>query len=701
MFVKRIIVENFRLLKNFSIDLQEELSLVIGKNNVGKTSLLVVLDKFINGGTDITYNDFNLDLQKDLESLLTDGSTIAEGIYSERAIRLRLICEYDDNDDLSNIGNTIIMDLDEENNFFVLGFDYSLTYSNYIDLIDDYHKKLSLHNQKQEGKENPESFDKHAYLLNSYKSFFKLTRKSIAANKADGTPIESDYIDISKIQGFHLDDIIAFKYIGARRNVDNADVGNTLSTQSSEIYKTQEENDEGIEAKEEFIEHLKETDAKLTTIYGKIFKDIIDKVSTLGGLVKKESLIKVVSTLQHRELLRGNTTVVYSHDNTDLPETYNGLGYMNLISILFEIDIIVRKLKRTKHHSPADINLLFIEEPEAHTHPQMQYIFIKNIKSLLHDGIESNGVHRSLQYIVSTHSAHIVADSDFDDIKYLRREEGVNAVVAKNISDLSKLYENKDVYLKFLKQYLTINRSELFFADKAIFIEGDTERILMPAMMRKLDEEVPVDNNQDEIALLSQNVSLIEVGAHSEIFEPFFNFIGLKKLLIVTDIDICKGTGYHTKERYNSGAGQITSNTAIRHYMMISDIDQLVFKTAEDKRFRWDETTNGIVKDANGNIMLCYQVKENDYQPRSFEDAFYAANENFMCNKEFSNLAINEGAIEAFKVSKDPYELANKVNSKASMAFEIIMQSDSDDSHTFLGWKIPTYIKEGLIWLRK
>ena len=30
MFVKRITVENFRLLKNFSIDLQEELSLVIG-----------------------------------------------------------------------------------------------------------------------------------------------------------------------------------------------------------------------------------------------------------------------------------------------------------------------------------------------------------------------------------------------------------------------------------------------------------------------------------------------------------------------------------------------------------------------------------------------------------------------------------------------------------------------------------------------
>lgn len=701
MFVKRITVDNFRLLKNFSIDLQKELSLVIGKNNVGKTSLLVVLDKFINSSSEISYNDFNLDMQKELEELLTSGAPVAEALYSEKAIRLRLVCKYDENDDLSNIGNTILMDLDEENCFFILGFDYSLSYSNYLDLIEDYKNKLATHNLKQESKEHPEEFDKHAYMSEVYKLFFKLTRKSIAANKNNGIPIETEYIDISKIQGFHLDDVIAFKYIGARRNVDNAEVGNTLSAQSSEIYKTQEENDEGTEAKEEFIEHLKETDTKLTTIYGKIFKDIIEKVSTLGGIVKKESLIKVVSTLQHRELLRGNTTVVYSHENTDLPETYNGLGYMNLISILFEIDIIVRKLRRTKHHSPADINLLFIEEPEAHTHPQMQYIFIKNIKTLLQDGIESNGVHRPLQYVVSTHSAHIVADSDFDDIKYLRKEEGINSVVAKNISDLSKLYEDKDGHLKFLKQYLTINRSELFFADKAIFVEGDTERILMPAMMRKLDEEIPADIENNEMALLSQNVSLIEVGAHAEIFEPFFNFIGLKKLLIVTDIDICNSGGHHKKEEYHADTAQITSNTAIKHYMGTKDIEQLVAKTANDKRFKWDDTAKNIIWDADGNIMLCYQVKEGDYQPRSFEDAFYAANETFMCTKTFTEAAIKESALTTFKEEKNPYKLAENVESKASMAFEIIMQSDNDESHTFLGWNIPTYIKDGLIWLRR
>jgi hypothetical protein len=55
--------------------------------------------------------------------------------------------------------------------------------------------------------------------------------------------------------------------------------------------------------------------------------------------------IAIISTLQHRELLEGNTTVVYTHDDHKLPEHYNGLGYMNLISMIFEIEILVQDFK--------------------------------------------------------------------------------------------------------------------------------------------------------------------------------------------------------------------------------------------------------------------------------------------------------------------------------------------------------------------
>ena len=223
-----------------------------------------------------------------------------------------------------------------------------------------------------------------------------------------------------------------------------------------------------------------------------MFADIIDKVKKFGGMARNETIIKVVSSLQHRELLKGNTTVVYQQADKELPENYNGLGYMNLISMIFDIDLIIKKMQRNKERKPADINLLFIEEPEAHTHPQMQYVFIKNIKNLLEKGIShKDGISRKLQYIVSSHSAHIVADCDFDDIKYIvhSQKNGIfdkNSVIVKNMKDLQKEYEcdaEHKQYFAFLKQYLTLNRSELFFADKAIFIEGDTERILLPAMV--------------------------------------------------------------------------------------------------------------------------------------------------------------------------------------------------------------------------
>lgn len=47
------------MLKDFNFDLEDELSLVIGKNNCGKTSLLSALEKFI--GSQSASNNFTFD----------------------------------------------------------------------------------------------------------------------------------------------------------------------------------------------------------------------------------------------------------------------------------------------------------------------------------------------------------------------------------------------------------------------------------------------------------------------------------------------------------------------------------------------------------------------------------------------------------------------------------------------------------------
>lgn len=723
MKIKEIKVENFRLLKEFQLELEDDLSLLIGKNNVGKTSLLVVLDKFLNYGETkkFQYNDFNLDFRTELKELI-ENEKLERKDYKELGIRLRLLIEYNDKDDLEYI-SPILMDLDVANNFLGLGFDYTLSYDMYLNLREAY-QTFKNHEEEKEAKSREKEGQYVAKTLDDFLDskqslYFFLIRKSIHININKDTESfeEENYINLKDVTNFNLKDVVNFQYINAKRNVDNKEVDKTLSTQTSELYKVQETDDKQQEAIEQFQDRLKDTDVVLSSVYDKMFADIIDKVKKFGGMARNETIIKVVSSLQHRELLKGNTTVVYQQADKELPENYNGLGYMNLISMIFDIDLIIKKMQRNKERKPADINLLFIEEPEAHTHPQMQYVFIKNIKNLLEKGIShKDGISRKLQYIVSSHSAHIVADCDFDDIKYIvhSQKNGIfdkNSVIAKNMKDLQKEYEcnaKHKQYFAFLKQYLTLNRSELFFADKAIFIEGDTERILFPAMMKKVDEESRLVENENY--LLSQNISIIEVGAYSHIFEKFIRFIGLRKGLIITDLDCCepvvkkdkngrKTTKYQKAQYDATNDTLVTSNASIKYFLNTSSIKDILSDVPV--KLSWDDAAKCWKREDHGNIMLAFQYgKEGAYQPRSFEDAFFSENKEFITSNTFSSL--DPECVEKFQEDNNPYELAQKgVNGKSSLAIEILLNGNTETNPNFGHWNIPTYIKEGLLWLRK
>ena len=526
-------------------------------------------------------------------------------------------------------------------------------------------------------------------------NYFHFKRKSIEINKDTRNLNENNYIDLDK-ELISTKDIINFKYISARRDVANKDVDKTLSTQTSIIYERTEAKQKQSEAVEGFKDKLSETDDQLSKIYVDLFKDIIAKVGDFGGLKPNESEIEIISNLQHRELLKGNTTVVYKHDdNNKLPEHYNGLGYMNLICMIFEIEILIQEFKREKERTPADINLLFIEEPEAHTHPQMQYVFIKNIKNLLREGIKrEDGECRKLQYIITTHSSHIVADSDFDDVKYLKKS-GDNSVVAKNLKDLKKEYDEESKEYHFLTQYLTISRAEIFFAEKAILIEGDTERMLIPTMMKKIDiEEAETFKNNSEkdpyLPLLSQNISIIEVGAYSQIFDKFIAFLGIKTL-IITDIDTIDVKG----EKCRVAEGVSYSNSAISHYFGSVTLDDLKSYTLNDKIF--DKVNNAWVVQNNGKLCIAYQTKENEYNARSFEDAFIHINRNFVNTNRNEFMGLKNR--ESFDVANtDAYDLAtNCVKKKTYFAMDILFHTNDK----YDNWQIPSYIREGLLWLKK
>lgn len=433
----------------------------------------------------------------------------------------------------------------------------------------------------------------------------------------------------------------------------------------------------------------------------------------MGGVRPKETKLMVTSSLKEQNLLRGNTKVVYEHSGVQLPEDHNGLGYMNLISMIFQIEIIRQTFLEGRNGKMSDINLLIIEEPEAHTHPQMQYIFIKNIKKLLNASLVTKDEVRKIQSLITTHSSHIVSESEFNDIKYMRRKG--NEVIAKNLKDLQIEYGNDEQkWYTFLKHYLTLNRSELFFADKAIFIEGDTERILLPVLMKKIDQEEPCDETKEEIPLCKQNISIIEVGAYSHIFGKFINFIGLEKAVVFTDLDIghkTNGKGQIMKAKYDGTDAMLTSNNALKAYFEdLKDekelkVNKLIALQDTDKLFVWNSMKSKWKRNSKGNLKVCFQTEENDYQARTFEDAFFAINRSFLQNNKSKLFGLNANHLTKFlnKTSGfDAYKLAeNGVESKATFAVEIIFNSKQEDNKDFCGWNIPQYIKEGLLWIRK
>lgn len=668
MQIYKIQVENFRLLKNFSIDIEEELSLVIGKNNTGKTSILSALDKFLNRSDNnkFHFDDFNIDFKEELSELII-GDILDPDNYIEKGIKLKIFIEYTETCNLENLSK-VMMDLDPENNRIVLWFEYILPYNNYINLKSDWENFKIKEEHKHEENDQYKAKGLYDFLADNFSNYFHFQRKSIEINKDTQITNENNYIDLDK-ELISTKDIINFKYISARRDVANKDIDKTLSTQTSKIYEKTETKQRQNEAVEVFKDKLSETDDQLSRIYVDLFHDIIAKVGDFGGIKPNESEIEIISNLQHRELLKGNTTVVYKHDDHNkLPEHYNGLGYMNLIYMIFEIEILIQEFKREKERKPADINLLFIEEPEAHTHPQMQYVFIKNIKKLLREGIKrEDGECRKLQYIITTHSSHIVADSDFDDVKYLKKN-GCNSVDAKNLKDLKKDYDERSKEYHFLTQYLTISRAEIFFAEKVVLIEGDTERILIPTMMKKIDIEEAekykhIGEKDPYLPLLSQNISIIEVGAYSHIFDKFIDFLGIKSS-IITDLDAINADG----EKCRVSDGISYSNYAISHYFGGKTINELKNCILTDKIF--SKVDNTWTAQENGKLCITYQTTESGYNARSFEDAFIHINREFVnSNKDKFKGLKNK---ELFETDNDAYDLAAKcIKKKTYFAMDI------------------------------
>ena len=284
MILKKMKVKNFRLLKNFELDFKDELSLVIGKNNCGKTSALIILDKMLNSSK-VMWEDINLECQKDLYKKIMDfDMSDQEKVESLEAVNLQLFIEYNDNDSYANI-QKFMMDLNPDNNTIVLEFISLIPIKKIIELKEIINEKKL---------EDFISFSK--FVSKNFSNFFepKKYSRGFDAELNQITQDRSEEIDNKDIQK-----VIKVAGIRADRAVSNDDRNHVLSGLTGKYfasYKAAKNESELVFTRLE--EKLDEADKELYKIYNGeksesgesiegIFSGVIDVIKTYGWTIVK------------------------------------------------------------------------------------------------------------------------------------------------------------------------------------------------------------------------------------------------------------------------------------------------------------------------------------------------------------------------------------------------------------------------------
>ena len=59
MKINNISIKNFRLLEDVRLNVEDDITLIVGKNNTGKTSLFEVVNIFFNEKNNFSFHDFS------------------------------------------------------------------------------------------------------------------------------------------------------------------------------------------------------------------------------------------------------------------------------------------------------------------------------------------------------------------------------------------------------------------------------------------------------------------------------------------------------------------------------------------------------------------------------------------------------------------------------------------------------------------
>jgi len=654
MKIKEITVQNFRLLEDVALCLEDDTTLIVGRNNSGKTSLTELFRRLLaDSSPKFRFEDFSLGTHERFwEALQLFQNDEEENVVREKlpAISITLIVEYSAEEELGTLADFIV-DLNEACTTAKIVVTYAVGAGKIANLFAD--------------------------LGDDRRGFFRAFRERVPKLFEARVHAEdpNDPENTKVLESANLRAVLQFGFINAQRALDDATnkekavLGKVFERLFSSAAAAGAGPDDQARA-----ETLKTAVEGVQTQINTDFNDQLGALAPTFALFGYPGLsdpqLRTETQLDVQQLLSNHTAVTYSGpdpEGINLPESYNGLGSRNLIFILLKLFELFREF--TTRQPESGIHLIFIEEPEAHLHPQMQSVFIRQLNRIraMFEATYNEGNTWPVQFVVTTHSSHIANEASFDAMRYFlaKPREAGSKILSTRSKDLrtglsGEEPENRD----FLHQYMTLTRCDLLFADGAVLVEGTTERLILPTAIGKFDE-------QNDSNLGGKYLSIMEVGgAYAHLFYNLVDFLELRTL-IVTDLDSVDASNNRTKCKVS--AGTHSSNASVNRWFdpdggNSTTLPELLAKTDIEKSINCRR--------------IAYQVPhaDGDACGRSFEDAFILANQNKF---SVAGAASTERETQAWDLAQDVKK------SEFALRFAI---NDTD-------WEIPRYIDEGLRWL--
>lgn len=714
MHLSKIRLKNYRRLADVKIDLDREISIFVGANNSGKTSVAHAMHFFLSGARDrVNFHDISACRWSEIDAFEGDQEDAELPILS-----LDLWFEVEQAD----LHRVIDLLPNLEWQGALVGVRIAFAPRNEDETLTRFQE---LHAQAQEAvagldmQEGEEPYVAPPRTLREYledelqrEYEFKYFVLDEAQFNEELEPNEGyEPQELLRDQGRTGKDIvnslIKVDFLHAQRHLSDSEGGSRAEELSRHLSRYYQRNLERHGDDYNAIRALADSEILLNQHLEQVFADTLQRLAQLGypGLTNPRLMIK--SALNPATVMNSqdgaHVHYALNDEGLTLPDKHNGLGFKNLIYMVVELLDLHAQWMATEEKRPP-LHLVFVEEPEAHLHAQLQQVFVNKVLEILAAEDDAPDVFHT-QLALTTHSPHILYERGFQPIRYFRRE-GTGIAQASKVLNLSEFYRSTaNPSRDFLERYLKLTHCDLFFADAAVLVEGNVERLVMPQMIAKAAP-----------GLHSCYLSVLEIGgAYAHLFRTLIEFIGITTL-VVTDLDSVNGPADEENEdnaeqvdgdvdENEVAAGRtctpetpnaVTSNQMLAQWLPGTNrIDQLLATDAAAKTVAPDVFGLGAVRVTYpGTVNLEREGVQIARAGRTLEVAF--AFDNLEWTQQAENRELRLRVREPQNLEDLARRLHDKVHSSnyKKTDFALALLAKDPDA-----WNVPHYIAEGLEWL--